>query len=179
MLTTRAASRSRRSPSTNPDALVAAARRPLEGFQPYQARAPDLRRRDRRPERAEADPRDHRKLYAASSRRRDALRGQPADRHAGRRGAALDSKFTVDDNALFRIPTSPRCATRGLPPEERAAREKGVTYVKLDGEVGILGNGAGLSMSTLDVIALAAAGPRTSATSAAAATRRAWSTRSR
>ncbi len=40
------------------------------------------------------------------------------------------------------------------PPEERAAREKGVTYVKLDGEVGILGNGAGLVMSTLDVIAL-------------------------
>jgi succinyl-CoA synthetase beta subunit len=40
------------------------------------------------------------------------------------------------------------------PPVERAAREKGVTYVKLDGEVGILGNGAGLVMSTLDVIAL-------------------------
>jgi succinyl-CoA synthetase beta subunit len=39
------------------------------------------------------------------------------------------------------------------PPEERAARAKGVTYVKLDGEVGILGNGAGLVMSTLDVIA--------------------------
>jgi succinyl-CoA synthetase beta subunit len=39
------------------------------------------------------------------------------------------------------------------PPEERAARAKGVTYVKLDGEVGILGNGAGLVTSTLDVIA--------------------------
>jgi succinyl-CoA synthetase beta subunit len=45
------------------------------------------------------------------------------------------------------------------PPEERAAREKGVTYVKLDGEVGILGNGAGLVMSTLDVIALAGGRP--------------------
>ena len=45
------------------------------------------------------------------------------------------------------------------PPEERAAREKGVTYVKLDGEVGILGNGAGLVMSTLDVIALAGGKP--------------------
>src|SRR5262249_40637818 len=44
-------------------------------------------------------------------------------------------------------------------PEERAAREKGVTYVKLDGEVGILGNGAGLVMSTLDVIALAGGRP--------------------
>src|SRR5437763_9954350 len=51
---------------------------------------------------------------------------------------------------------------RGLeadPAEERAARAKGVTYVKLDGEVGILGNGAGLVMSTLDVIALAGGHP--------------------
>jgi len=46
-----------------------------------------------------------------------------------------------------------------VPPEERAAREKGVTYVKLDGEVGILGNGAGLVMSTLDVITLAGGRP--------------------
>ena len=46
-----------------------------------------------------------------------------------------------------------------VPAEERAAREKGVTYVKLDGEVGILGNGAGLVMSTLDVIALAGGRP--------------------
>jgi succinyl-CoA synthetase beta subunit len=45
------------------------------------------------------------------------------------------------------------------PPEERAAREKDVTYVKLDGEVGILGNGAGLVMSTLDVIALVGGRP--------------------
>src|SRR5215208_5038280 len=45
------------------------------------------------------------------------------------------------------------------PPEERAAREKGVTYVKLDGEVGILGNGAGLVISTLDVIALVGGRP--------------------
>jgi succinyl-CoA synthetase beta subunit len=45
------------------------------------------------------------------------------------------------------------------PPEERVAREKGVTYVKLDGEVGILGNGAGLVMSTLDVVALVGGRP--------------------
>jgi succinyl-CoA synthetase beta subunit len=69
---------------------------------------------------------------------------------------ALDSKFTVDDNALYRH--SDLAEMRDLdayPPEERAAREKGVTYVKLDGEVGILGNGAGLVMSTLDVVAQA------------------------
>jgi succinyl-CoA synthetase beta subunit len=66
---------------------------------------------------------------------------------------ALDSKFTVDDNALFRHPdiAEMRDPEAG-DPQERLAREKGVTYVKLDGEIGILGNGAGLVMSTLDVI---------------------------
>ena len=73
---------------------------------------------------------------------------------------ALDSKFTVDDNALYRHEDI--AGMRDLeayPAEERAAREKGVTYVKLDGEVGILGNGAGLVMSTLDVIAQAGGKP--------------------
>ncbi len=66
---------------------------------------------------------------------------------------ALDSKFTVDDNALYRRPEIGEMRDLdAYSPEERAAREKGVTYVKLDGEVGILGNGAGLVMSTLDVI---------------------------
>jgi succinyl-CoA synthetase beta subunit len=69
---------------------------------------------------------------------------------------ALDSKFTVDDNALFRHPDiAEMLDLDAYPPEERAARAKGVTYVKLDGEVGILGNGAGLVMSTLDVVGLA------------------------
>jgi succinyl-CoA synthetase beta subunit len=69
---------------------------------------------------------------------------------------ALDSKFTVDDNALYRRPDVAEMRDLdAYPPEERAAREKGVTYVKLDGEVGILGNGAGLVMSTLDVVAQA------------------------
>jgi succinyl-CoA synthetase beta subunit len=73
---------------------------------------------------------------------------------------ALDSKFTVDDAALFRHPDVAEMRDLdAVPPEERAAREKGVTYVKLDGEVGILGNGAGLVMSTLDVIALAGGRP--------------------
>jgi len=73
---------------------------------------------------------------------------------------ALDSKFTVDDNALFRHPDIAEMRDLdAYPPEERAAREKGVTYVKLDGEVGVLGNGAGLVMSTLDVVALAGGRP--------------------
>jgi succinyl-CoA synthetase beta subunit len=66
---------------------------------------------------------------------------------------ALDSKFTVDDNALFRHPDVAEMRdVEAADPQERLAREKGVTYVKLDGEIGILGNGAGLVMSTLDVI---------------------------
>jgi succinyl-CoA synthetase beta subunit len=67
---------------------------------------------------------------------------------------ALDSKFTVDDNALYRHPDIAAMRdVEAADPLEALAREKGVTYVKLDGEVGILGNGAGLSMSTVDVVA--------------------------
>ena len=66
---------------------------------------------------------------------------------------ALDSKFTVDDNALFRHPDVAEMRdVEAADPRERLAREKDVTYVKLDGEIGILGNGAGLVMATLDVI---------------------------
>jgi succinyl-CoA synthetase beta subunit len=73
---------------------------------------------------------------------------------------ALDSKFTVDDNALYKHPDIAEMRDlEAYPPEERAAREKDVTYVKLDGVVGVLGNGAGLVMSTLDVVALAGGRP--------------------
>jgi succinyl-CoA synthetase beta subunit len=66
---------------------------------------------------------------------------------------ALDSKFSVDDNAFFRHPDIAEMHDlEAADPRERLAREKGVTYVKLDGDIGILGNGAGLVMSTLDVI---------------------------
>ena len=66
---------------------------------------------------------------------------------------ALDSKFTVDENALYRHDDVAEMRDpEAVPAEERFAREKGVTYVKLDGDVGVLGNGAGLSMSTVDVV---------------------------
>ena len=67
---------------------------------------------------------------------------------------ALDSKYTVDDNALFRHPDIAEMRdVEAADPQEQMARESGVNYVKLDGTVGILGNGAGLAMSTLDVVA--------------------------
>jgi succinyl-CoA synthetase beta subunit len=73
---------------------------------------------------------------------------------------ALDSKFTVDDSALYRHPDIAEFRDPGAAdPFEAFAREKGVTYVKLDGSVGILGNGAGLSMSTVDVVVVAGGKP--------------------
>jgi len=71
---------------------------------------------------------------------------------------ALDAKVTIDDNALFRHPDlEPFRSAFPIDPVEARAREKGLQYVKLDGEVGIIGNGAGLVMSTLDVVAQAGA----------------------
>jgi succinyl-CoA synthetase beta subunit len=73
---------------------------------------------------------------------------------------ALDSKVTIDDNALWRHPELESLrATFPIDPVEARAREAGLQYVKLDGEVGIIGNGAGLVMATLDVVELAGAKP--------------------
>jgi succinyl-CoA synthetase beta subunit len=76
------------------------------------------------------------------------------------RVVALDSKVTIDDNALWRHPELEALrATFPIDPVEARAREAGLQYVKLDGEVGIIGNGAGLVMATLDVVELAGAKP--------------------
>ena len=73
---------------------------------------------------------------------------------------ALDSKVTIDGNSLYRHPDIAALRdTTTADPQEKMAQERGVTYVKLDGDVGILGNGAGLVMSTLDVVALAGGSP--------------------
>jgi len=71
-----------------------------------------------------------------------------------RKVAALDAKVTLDDNALFRHPENAELRDPSdEDPQEQMAHERGLTYVKLDGDIGILGNGAGLVMSTLDVVA--------------------------
>jgi len=146
---------------SNPDALARLHVDPLEGFQPYQAR--------RLIYGAGIDDPDEQKqildivgkLYDCFVET-DAMLCEVNPLIVTPEGEvrALDSKFTVDDNALYKH--SDIAEMRDLeayPPEERAAREKGVTYVKLEGEVGILGNGAGLVMSTLDVIALVGGRP--------------------
>ena len=69
---------------------------------------------------------------------------------------ALDGKVTLDDNSSFRHPDHESLIDHGSTnPLETLAKEKDLNYVKLDGQVGIIGNGAGLVMSTLDVVAYA------------------------
>jgi succinyl-CoA synthetase beta subunit len=78
-----------------------------------------------------------------------------------RKVVALDSKTTIDNSALFRHEDIAAFDDEqpGEDPQEAMAKEKGLTYVKLDGDIGILGNGAGLCMSTLDVVAQAGGSP--------------------
>jgi succinyl-CoA synthetase beta subunit len=79
---------------------------------------------------------------------------------AGREVVALDAKVTIDNNALYRHEELAAIDAESVEdPQEAMAREKGLTYVKLDGNVGILANGAGLCMSTLDVVAQAGGAP--------------------
>src|SRR3954469_2407866 len=78
------------------------------------------------------------------------------DRQVG----ALDAKVTVDGNSLYRHPDVAQLRAEGnQDPQEKMAKERGRTFVKLDGNIGILGNGAGLVMSTLDVVAQAGGRP--------------------
>jgi len=73
---------------------------------------------------------------------------------------ALDAKVAIDGNALFRHPELAELRDLSAEdPQERVAKEKGLTYVKLDGDIGVLANGAGLCMSTLDVVAQAGGEP--------------------
>jgi succinyl-CoA synthetase beta subunit len=144
-----------------PEALARLHVHPLEGFQPYQARR-------LLHEAGIDDPEEQKQITRIIDRLYGAFIGadatlceiNPLIVTPEGEVRALDSKFTVDDNALHRHPEIAEMRDlEAYPPEERAARAKGVTYVKLDGEVGILGNGAGLVMSTLDVIALAGGRP--------------------
>jgi len=79
---------------------------------------------------------------------------------ADRDVAALDAKVTLDDSALYRHPDNAGLRNPGAEdPQEEMAHERGLIYVKLDGDIGVLGNGAGLVMSTLDVVAQAGGEP--------------------
>jgi len=145
----------------SPEALARLHVDPLEGFQPYQARRVIYGA-------GIDDPGEQKQIMAIVGKlyrcfvESDAMLCEINPLIVTPEGEvrALDSKFTVDDNALYKHEDIAAMRDpEAYPPEERMAREKGVTYVKLDGDVGILGNGAGLVMSTLDVIALAGGRP--------------------
>src|SRR2546423_1453645 len=145
----------------NPDALARLHVDPLEGFQPYQARRLIYGA-------GIDDPNEQKQIVSIVEKLYGCFVGSDAmlceinplivtpDGDV----KALDSKFTVDDSALFRHPDVAEMRdVEAADPLETFAREKGVTYVKLDGEVGILGNGAGLTMSTVDVVVVAGGRP--------------------
>jgi len=144
-----------------PEALVRLYVDPLVGFQPFHAR--------RLLHGAGVDdPNEAKQIATIAARLYDTFVGSdamlceinPLIVTPSGEVKALDSKFTVDDNALYKhADIAEMRDVSAADPQEALAREKGVTYVKLDGEVGILGNGAGLVMSTLDVIALAGGKP--------------------
>jgi succinyl-CoA synthetase beta subunit len=145
----------------NPDALVRLHVDPLEGFQSYQARRLIYGS-------GIDDPNEQKQLVGIIEKlyrcfvESDAVLCEinPLIVTPDGEVRALDSKFTVDDSALPRHPDVAEMRdVEAADPQERLAREKGVTYVKLDGEVGILGNGAGLSMSTVDVVVVAGGRP--------------------
>jgi succinyl-CoA synthetase beta subunit len=145
----------------NPDALARLHVDPLEGFQPYQARRLIYGA-------GIDDPNEQKQILAIIEKlyrcfvEADAMLCEinPLIVTPAGEVRALDSKFTVDDSALFRHPDIAEMRdVEAADPQEQFAREKGVTYVKLDGNVGILGNGAGLSMSTVDVVVVAGGRP--------------------
>jgi succinyl-CoA synthetase beta subunit len=144
----------------HPEAIARVHVDPLVGFQPYHGRrlsfesgiAPEVVR----PTTALIG-----KLYEVFERCDSMLvEVNPLIVTKGGEVAALDAKVSVDDNALGRQPAVAEMRNPSAEdPQEQMAKERGVTYVKLDGDIGILGNGAGLVMSTLDVVAQAGGRP--------------------
>jgi succinyl-CoA synthetase beta subunit len=144
----------------SPESLARVHIDPLIGFQPHHARALLFGAKVPASQHAEATALMARAYRAF--RETDAMLVEINPLAVTGDGAltALDAKYTIDDNALFRHPDLAAMRDlEALDPQERLAREKGVTYVKLDGTIGILGNGAGLVMSTLDVVAQAGGTP--------------------
>jgi succinyl-CoA synthetase beta subunit len=135
----------------HPDAIRKAAIDPLLGLKPYQAR----RLVNGFPEGARDGAAALLSKLWVMLVANDAtlVEVNPLALLADGRVVPLDAKVTIDENALFRRPDLAAYQKAfHLEPTEARAKEKGLQYVKLEGEVGIIGNGAGLVMSTLDVV---------------------------
>jgi succinyl-CoA synthetase beta subunit len=140
---------------TNPDAIARIPIDPLTGVD--HAKALEIIRAGRIPEEAaEAGAVLAERLWAMFTDE-DATLAEvnPMVLTPDGRVLALDGKVTLDENAGFRQDHERFADTTSADPLETRAKEKHLNYVKLDGEVGIIGNGAGLVMSTLDVVAYA------------------------
>jgi len=136
---------------TKPEALRRTPVDPLVGLRPYQTRwLTGLLPPEARDGTADVLGKLHALLLDADA---TLVEINPLVLLADGRVVALDAKVTVDDNALFRQPDLEALAgTFPVDPTEARAKEHGLQYVKLDGSIGIIGNGAGLVMSTLDVV---------------------------
>jgi succinyl-CoA synthetase beta subunit len=141
--------------ASHPEALVRLHVDPLVGFQPWHGRRLVYGA-------GISDPSEQKQVAAIAEKLYEAFTGSeamlteinPLIVTPEGEVRALDSKFSVDDNALFRHPDLAEMRdVDATDPLEALAREKGVTYVKLDGDVGVLGTGAGLTMGTVDVVA--------------------------
>jgi len=147
--------------ASSPDALERLHVDPLEGYHPWHARRLVYQA-------GVEDPAEQKQIVAIIGKLYEAFVGceamlceiNPLVVTTDGEVRALDSKFTVDDNALFRHPELAEMRdVDAAEPLEALAREMSVTYVKLDGDVGVLGNGAGLTMSTVDVVTFVGGAP--------------------
>ena len=140
---------------TTPEALARIPVSPLTGVD--HAKALEIVRAGRLPEAAqEAAAELAERLWAVFTDEDATLvEVNPLVYTGGGQVVALDAKVTLDDNAAFRHDWARFADPSAVDPIEARAKAKHLNYVKLDGEVGIIGNGAGLVMSTLDVVAYA------------------------
>ena len=140
---------------TNPDAIARVPVSPLTGVD--HAKALEIVKAGRIPEEAAEQAAVLAERLWAMFTDEDAtlVEVNPMVLTPGGRVLALDGKVTIDDNAAFRQDHAKFDDPTSADPIETRAKEKHLNYVKLDGQVGIIGNGAGLVMSTLDVVAYA------------------------
>jgi succinyl-CoA synthetase beta subunit len=140
---------------TNPEALARIPVSPLTGVDA--AKAAEIAAAGRLPEKAQAGAAALAERLWAAFTGEDAtlVEVNPLVLTGDGRVIALDAKVTLDDNAAFRHDFGQFADPEAADPIEARAKAKHLNYVKLDGQVGIIGNGAGLVMSTLDVVAYA------------------------
>jgi succinyl-CoA synthetase beta subunit len=144
---------------TNPDAIAKIHVNPAEGLSEADARA-WVEAAKLNPDATEGAVDILRKLYTAfTDGDADLVEINPLILTPDGRVHALDAKVTLDDNAAFRHEWDEYEATQVRDEREQAAHDKGLQYVGLDGTVGIIANGAGLAMSTVDVVSQVGGSP--------------------